>query len=59
MQSGERGEVRLGDKQDNREKRESLDADSRKLGERSDYLINIGSTIIKVGSVKRNLQRHG
>ena len=38
MQSGERGEVRLGDKQDNREKREAFDADSRKLGERSDYL---------------------
>ena len=38
MQSGEWGEVRLGDKQDNREKREAFDADSRKLGERSDYL---------------------
>ena len=38
MQSGERGEVRLGNKQDNREKREAFDADSRKLGERSDYL---------------------
>ena len=59
MQSGERGEVRLGDKQDNREKREAFDADSRKLGERSDYFINIGSTIIRVGSVKSNLQRHG
>ena len=58
MQGGKRGEVRLGDKQDNREKREAFDADSRKLGERSDYFINIGSTIIKVGSVKSNLQRH-
>jgi len=59
MQGGKRGEVRLGDQQDNGEKLEAFDADSRKLGDRSDFFINIGSTIIRVGSVESSLQRHG
>ena len=58
MQGGKR-EVGLGDQQDNGEKLEAFDADSRKLGDRSDFFINIGSTIIRVGSVESSLQRHG
>ena len=59
VQGGKRRQVQLGDQHDAGEEFEAFDADSRKLGERSDYFINIGSTIIKVGSVKSNLQRHG
>jgi len=58
VQGWKHGEVQLGDQQDNGEEPGPFEDNRRKLGERVDCLINIGSTTIKIGSVKRNLQRH-
>ena len=57
MQGLKRGEVRLGHLQDNGEESATVKDNQplRMIGERVDYLINIGSTTIRVGSVESNL----
>ena len=59
VQGGKRRQVQLGDQHDAGEEFEAFDADSRKLGERDVFSINIGSNIIRIGSVGSCLEHHG